>query len=94
MYTWLIHVHVWQKPTQYCKAIILQLKIIINKNHFNHTLPKKRIRVSLTDINQIRSPLGNLRVLFPTISAGGQSLEGFVCKRSINVAFAWMSESH
>ena len=23
----LIHVAVWQKPTQYCKAIILQLKI-------------------------------------------------------------------
>ena len=41
MYTWLIHVHVWQKPTQYCKAIILQLKIIINKNYFKHTLPQK-----------------------------------------------------
>ena len=24
---WLIHVDVWQKPTQYCQAIILQLKI-------------------------------------------------------------------
>ena len=24
---WLIHVDVWQKPTQYCKAIIHQLKI-------------------------------------------------------------------
>ena len=24
---WLIHVDMWQKPTQYCKAIILQLKI-------------------------------------------------------------------
>ena len=23
---WLIHIDVWQKPTQYCKAIILQLK--------------------------------------------------------------------
>ena len=23
----LIHAEVWQKPTQYCKAIILQLKI-------------------------------------------------------------------
>ena len=31
MYTWLTHVHVWQKPTQYCKAIILQLKIKIKK---------------------------------------------------------------
>ena len=27
----LIHVDVWEKPTQYCKAIILQLKI----NKFN-----------------------------------------------------------
>jgi len=24
---WLIHIDVWQKPTQYCTAIILQLKI-------------------------------------------------------------------
>ena len=27
VYLWLIHVDVWQKPAQYCKAIILQLKI-------------------------------------------------------------------
>ena len=27
VYLWLIHVEVQQKPTQYCKAIILQLKI-------------------------------------------------------------------
>ena len=27
IYLWLIHVDVWQKPIQYCKAIILQLKI-------------------------------------------------------------------
>ena len=26
VYLWLIHVDVWQKPKQYCKAIILQLK--------------------------------------------------------------------
>ena len=26
-YLWLIHVAVWQKPKQYCKATILQLKI-------------------------------------------------------------------
>jgi len=26
VYLWLIHVVVWQKPTQHCKAIILQLK--------------------------------------------------------------------
>ena len=27
VYLWLIHVDVWQKPTQNCKAIMLQLKI-------------------------------------------------------------------
>ena len=27
MYRWLTHVDVWQKPTQYFKVIILQLKI-------------------------------------------------------------------
>ena len=26
----LIHVDMWQKPTQYCKVIILQLKINLN----------------------------------------------------------------
>ena len=26
-YLWLIHVDIWQKPAQYCKEIILQLKI-------------------------------------------------------------------
>ena len=30
-YLWLIHVDVWQKSTQYCKAIILQLKINFKK---------------------------------------------------------------
>ena len=29
---WLIHADVWQKPTQNCKAIILQLKIIFKKS--------------------------------------------------------------
>ena len=27
VYLWLIHIAIWQKPTQYCEAIILQLKI-------------------------------------------------------------------
>ena len=35
VYLWLIHVDVWQKPTQYYKAIILQLKIKqTNKGNF------------------------------------------------------------
>ena len=31
VYLWLIHADTWQKPTQYCKAIILQLKLKIKK---------------------------------------------------------------
>ena len=27
VYLWVVQVDVWQKPIQYCKAIILQLKI-------------------------------------------------------------------
>ena len=27
VYLWLIHVDTWEKPTQYCKTIILQLII-------------------------------------------------------------------
>ena len=30
VYLWLIYVDVWQKPTQYCKAIVLQFKKIKN----------------------------------------------------------------
>ena len=36
-----VHVDVWQKPTQYCKAITLQLKMIfLKKRHDN----KKKVR--------------------------------------------------
>ena len=34
VYLWLIHAEVWQKSTQYCKAIILQLKINFFKKSF------------------------------------------------------------
>ena len=33
VHLWLIHVDIWQKPTQYHKVIILQLKINL-KNEF------------------------------------------------------------
>ena len=32
VYLWLSHIDVWQQSTQYCKAIILQLKIIFLKD--------------------------------------------------------------
>ena len=31
VYLWLIHADGWQKPTQHCKAVILQLNL--KKNH-------------------------------------------------------------
>ena len=40
IYLWLIHVDIWQKPTQHCKAIILHLKIK-KKNFFKVKLNGK-----------------------------------------------------
>ena len=42
---WLIHVDVWQKLTQYCKAVIIQLKI----------KKKKRMSLELAGNPQERS---------------------------------------
>ena len=36
VYLWLIHVDGWQKPVQYGKAIILQLKINKSKETITH----------------------------------------------------------
>ena len=43
VYPWLIHVDVWQKPTQHCKAIILQVKV--------NTLKKKTETFMLKNLN-------------------------------------------
>ena len=46
---WLIHVNVWQKPLQYCKAISLQLIKIIGKKKINlptEEAKKKKKRIS------------------------------------------------
>ena len=44
---WLIHVDAWQKPTQFCKTVIFQLKIntlIKNKEKKEHAIvPNKMI---------------------------------------------------
>ena len=36
-YSWRIHVVLRQRPTRYCKAIILQLKINFLKSYYTHT---------------------------------------------------------
>ena len=43
IYLWLIHADVRLKPTHYCKAIILQIKINKYKKR-NKTKPKKKIK--------------------------------------------------
>ena len=51
VYLWLLHVNIWQKPTQYCKAIILQLKINKLKNTvLAQTLLKKKHYWSIVDL--------------------------------------------
>ena len=48
VYIWLIHIVVWQKPTQCCEAIIIQLKLnfnkelnIINKFTYHHLVAQQ-----------------------------------------------------
>ena len=48
---WLIRVGIQQKPTQYCKAIILQLKLI-------HFLKKKKKKDTPVGFEDGREPLG------------------------------------
>ena len=56
VYPWLIHVDVWQKPTQHCKAIILQLKInkLKKKN-------KKKTKAQRGEVTCPRSQSGKWR---------------------------------
>jgi len=46
LYLWLIHVDIWKKPTQYCKAIILELKIKNKWAFFKKITEKKLIILS------------------------------------------------
>ena len=43
---WLTHVLIWQKPTQYCKAIILQLK----KEEIRKTTSNFRMKLKRTHL--------------------------------------------
>ena len=52
VYLWLIHVFVWQKPTQYYKANILQLKMFLKYHReikpFRLSVRSRRITISMT----------------------------------------------
>ena len=56
VYLWLIHVDVWQKPSQYCKVIIIYLK-------HTHTQKKKEKK-------EEESPLGVSSNTEPPYSGG------------------------
>ena len=59
MYPQLIHVDVWQKPTQYCKAIILQLKILIEGLH--QWLSGKESTCNVGDVAEAKGLIPGLR---------------------------------
>ena len=52
---WLIHANVWQKPTQYCSTIILQLKIY-NWNVKKQTNKKKNRAISSSWHQEAQKP--------------------------------------
>ena len=45
VYLWLIQVGVWQKPTQYYKAIILQIKINLKETWKRKYSPSLNVRL-------------------------------------------------
>ena len=67
VYLWLIGVDVWQRPTQYCKAIILQFKKKKNRD-------KRRKRVGNKLISRFRRLL--IGELEATVSNRQWLLEG------------------
>ena len=58
VYLWLIHVNVWPKPKQYCKAITLQLKMI--SKIYKAKKKKKELKLEI-DITVII--VGNFHIL-------------------------------
>ena len=53
----LIHVDVWQKPTQHCKAIILQLKIHKFFKKVAELLIEKEVPVYTKHLNETKESL-------------------------------------
>ena len=61
VYLWLIHVAIWQKLTQYCKVIILQLKINLKiKRNKQLTRPKQTTLQRHTDGQQAHKKMFNI----------------------------------
>ena len=54
VYLWLIHLDVLEKPTQYCKAIILQLKTSLEKRKQKKKKKKKKNHKYFLAIKRMR----------------------------------------
>ena len=54
-YLGLIHVDVWQKPTQYCKTIILPLKT--NKFKLNYKKKERKTVPAIADLDGGHEPM-------------------------------------
>ena len=81
---WLIHGDVWKKPTQYCTAIILQLK---KKKKTNSKWKKRTLlgrRVSNSDV------LGQLSVLEYNIPSTGPKLHSPLNRPSWKQVFSFI----
>ena len=50
VYLWLIQADVWQKPTQHCKAVVLQLKT--NKKEKNNYISTKSKYNGIIDLKK------------------------------------------
>ena len=50
VYLWLIHTDIWQKPMQYCKAIILQLEVnnFFKKGIYPYQDEEVKVKVSVS----------------------------------------------
>ena len=59
VYLWLIHVDIWWKPSQYCKAIILRLKINKLKEKTNAL---KETLIFRDSISQDLMPSGGIQL--------------------------------
>ena len=61
VYLWLIHVDIWQRPTQYCKVIFLQLKISVwrKKTFLNFYIWKDVFLLPLITLIGSVHPLNN-----------------------------------
>ena len=75
VYLWLIHVDVWQKPTQYCKAIILQLKIS-KFNYIKYKSVPHEVKFGNRHMQGRRRQWQPTPVLLPGKSHGQRSLVG------------------